>query len=659
MAGPKQDKQLLTIKSPLGADVLVMKKLKVTECLSEPFETTATVWSTDYNIDPNAIVGKEVTISVHADPSKPRHFSGIVTQMSAHQIEENHYREYRLKMVPWFSLLKYRRDCRIFQELTVQKIIDKVFSELGFSDVSWRLQKTYENRVYCVQYRESDFDFVSRLLEEEGIYYYFQHEEGKHTLVLSDNAKGYESVSESSLDVTDGAHTKFKISSWEHAYQLVSGKVSLTDYNFETPATSLAVFQGTKVKLPNISKFEVYDYPGEYAQKGEGDGYAKTRMETLESGYSLVNAESNYPSMCSGYIFTVGVHPDSKESKEKYVVASVTHNAEEGSYRAGVESAPHYSNSFQCAPSTTIMRPTLKTPKPVISGTQTALVVGPSADEIYTDEFGRIKVQFYWDRLGKKDDKSSCWIRVAQIWSGKNWGAQYIPRIGQEVVISFLEGDPDRPLIIGSVYNAEQMPPYELPAKKTHTGVKSRSSKGGGTEDYNEIMLIDEKGEELIRVHAQKDRDITVENDDTESVGNNQSISVVKNQTEEVGENRTINIGKNDSLTVGENQSIDIGKNKDEVIGENSSLNVGKNVTVEIGKDRTESIKGKHTESITKEYSVDAKSVQITAKDEITLQVGKASITMKKNGDITINGNKINTKASGVITMKGSQIKEN
>ncbi len=679
----KQENQIITVSSPLGADVLLMNSFQATEKLSTPFKITLNVYTSEESIDPAKIVGKAVTIKVVSDSKNPRYFNGIVSNLVAGGSKDRRVRDYTLTLVPWLALLKHRKNCRIFQEKKVDQIIGSIFSEMGFSDFEWKLQKSYQPRGYCVQYRESDLDFVTRLLTEEGIFYYFKHEDGKHTLVLSDYAKGYETVPIASLDVIDGAHTNFTIKNWRHSYNFLSGKVSITDYNFETPATNLAAFQKSLVKLPNIDKFEVYDYPGEYAQKTEGDNYATTRMEAIESGYSIVEAGSDYPHMGPGYVFTVGEHHDKSEKKAKYVVTSVVHRGEEGGYRAGSGGSGTYSNTFVCAPAETVMRPNANIAKPVVSGSQTALVVGPSSEEIFTDEYGRIKVQFYWDREGKKDDKSSCWIRVAQIWSGKKWGAQYIPRIGQEVVISFLEGDPDRPLVIGSVYNAEVMPPYELPANKAHSGVKSRSTKEGGKENYNEIMFIDDKGNELVRVHAEKDRSITVENDDTESVGHDQTISVGNDQTEDVGKNRTTTIGDNDALTVGKNQDIkigenqtenigknmslsvggnqsnDISKNHTESIGENSSLSVGKNQKVEVGKDLTETVGGKYTESVTKEYALDAKSIQVTAKDEITIKVGKASISMKKNGDITISGGKINIKGSGNVTVKGSQIKEN
>ncbi len=685
-----QNNQIIFIDSPLGSDVLLMNSFRAAEHLSAPFSIDIEVSSEDENIDPTKIVGKAVTIKIASDPDNPRFFNGIVARWAAGGSQDRVSYKYYMTVVPWLSLLKYRQNSKIFQEKNVKDILSEIFDELGFTDYEWKLQGTYQPRLYCVQYRETDFDFAHRLLEEEGIFYYFKHEDGKHTLVLSDYAKGYDSVPKDALDVIDGSHTDFTIKNWRKSFNFVSGKVELKDYNFTTPATDLTAFQKSIVNLPNIDKFEIYDYPGEYAVKGEGTGYATTRMEALESGYTMVEGSSDYPGLCPGFVFTVGEHWDKAEKKAKYVVTSVIHSGSEGDYRSG-GGAGGYSNSMVCTPAATVMRPLVRTPKPVVGGTQTAVVVGPSGEEIYTDEYGRIKVQFHWDRLGENNEQSSCWMRVAQFWAGKKWGAQYIPRIGQEVVISFLEGDPDRPLVVGSVYNAEQMPPYDLPANKTHSGVKSRSSKQGGTANYNEIMFIDEKGSELMRVHAEKDRSITVENDDVEqvghdqttTVGNDQTISIGRDQTEDVGRHRTTSIGENDTESVGNNQDISVGTNQSESIGSNrtksvgknnnfdvgnnhtetiggtSSLTIGKTSTIKISKDLTETVGGKYTESVTKDYALSAKKIQINADDQIVLKAGKASITMKKSGDITISGGKINVKGSGVITMKGSQIKEN
>jgi type VI secretion system secreted protein VgrG len=678
-----QDKQRIKLDTPLGKDIFLVRHVSGHEAVSKPFGFTFDVVSELDVVDQKKLIGKHVSCSIKCQDGSDRYFSGIVSSLAAGGLVDSRFRQYKFKIVPWMSLLSYRADCRIFQEKPVPDIVSEVFKNLGFNDFTWKLQGTYSPREYCVQYRETDFDFVTRLLEEEGIYYFFIHESNKHTLVLSDFAKAYEKAVLDPIDMIEGSHTDHKISAWQHSYNFCSGAVSHTDYDFQMPSTSLMSAQQTIVELPNIKQFEQYDFPGAYIDKASGDAIARNRMESIETTYSQVSASSDYPNLAPGYSFKVGRHIDSSEVRKKYVIASITHRASEGSYRAGDEGAFAYTNDFNCIPDEMVMRPLRTMAKPYIAGSQTAVVAGPSSEEIYTDKYGRIKVQFFWDRLGKKDENSSCWIRVAQSWSGKKWGAQFLPRVGQEVLISFLEGDPDRPIVVGSVYNAEQMPTYDLPANKATSGIKTRSTKGGGTENYNELRFVDEKGKELFYIHAEKDEQEVVENNQTVSIGNDQSITIGNDQTisvgndssesighdcsQTVGNNKTLSVGANHSesvdkmmsVSVGENRTLDVGKNQTINVGNNQDETIGKNSSLTVGEDLTESIGGKHSESVTKEYALSAKKILLSADDEILIKVGSAKISMKKNGDITISGGKINVKGSGAITVKGSKINQN
>jgi type VI secretion system secreted protein VgrG len=319
----------------------------------------------------------------------------------------------------------------------------------------------------------------------------------------------------------------------------------------------------------------------------------------------------------------------------------------------------------------------------LVQGSQTAVVVGPDGEEVYVDKHGRVKVQFHWDRKGEKDENSSCWVRVSQPWAGKNWGAVSIPRIGQEVIVGFLEGDPDRPIITGRVYNARQVPPYELPANKTQTGIKSRSSKGGNGSTFNEIRMEDKKGEELLYLHAEKDKSVVVENNNTEQVGNNETISIGHNQEITVGENRTETVEEDHEETIGVDMTLTVGSDREMTVGADLEEKVGGDMTLTVGSDRSTSVGSDLTLKVAKNAgvvvgkkgavkvgdlcSLEAKKVQIKADDEISLKVGSASITMKKNGNVDIMGknitvkgqSKVNVKASGKVTVKGAQIAQN
>jgi type VI secretion system secreted protein VgrG len=473
-----------------------------------------------------------------------------------------------------------------------------------------------------------------------------------------------------------------------------TGKYALTDYNFETPSTSLMAEVQTTHEAGGNGKFEYYDYPGEYEKKAQGDKIAKIRIEEEEAQYLVIRGTSVCRDFTSGYRFDLKDYFRA-DMNQSYVLTQVQHAASIGeAYRSAGSGHEHssYSNTFTAIPHKIPYRPVRLTPKPIVQGPQTAVVVGPGGEEIYSDKYGRVKVQFFWDREGKKNESSSCWVRVSQLWAGKQWGAIFIPRIGQEVMVEFMEGDPDHPIITGRVYNAEMMPPYALPANQTQSGIKSRSSKGASPDNFNEIRFEDKKGEEQLFIHAEKNQDIEVENDETHSVGhdrkkdikNDETVSVGRDRSETVGNNETISIGKdrtenvekNESITIGANRTESVGKNEDITIGENRTENVTKNEDITIGESRKEqvgkdedvSIGGARTLQVEKNNSVDVgKKFTLVAGDEISLTTGDASIVMKKNGDIQITGNKITINGSGKITvksdsdliMKGSKITQN
>jgi type VI secretion system secreted protein VgrG len=635
----KQTGRLLALKTPLGENVLVLTAFAGSEEISRLFSYHLEMISDNSAIAPAQIVGKNVTFAVRLPDGTLRHFNGVVSRFFADDEDRRGRRNYRAEVVPWLWFLTRTSDCRIFQHKTVPQIIEQVFQDLGLSDYALQLKGQHPQRDYCVQYRETDFDFVSRLMEEEGIFYFFKHQDGKHTLVLADQK---------------GAYTDCH----EHRYEFRSGKWSQTDYNFEdhparnepTPAKLMMASQSSTVKLDNIQKYEFYDYPGFYAKKDQGQTYTKTRMEEEECGYEVIDGASTCRTFSPGGKFKVKHHLSKSEEGKGYVITSIQHSAtESGAYETGEEVEEDYSNSFTCVPDSVTFRPARLTPKPVVAGSQTAVVVGPAGEEIYPDKYGRVKVQFFWDREGKRDENSSCWVRCAQSIAGKNWGAIYIPRIGQEVVVSFLEGDPDRPLITGLVYNADQMPPYALPDNKTQSGVKSRSSKEGSESNFNEIRLEDKKGSEQVFIHAEKNQDIEVENDESHWVGHDRQKTIDNDETTHVKGNRTETVDKNETITIHGRRT--------EVVDKDETIRIYGNRNKTVDKDEKIDISGKRTEHV-------GGSLSVMVRDEITFTVGAASITMKKDGTISIKGTnismegagKVSAKSSGAMILKGASV---
>ncbi len=689
MASITQAERTLSLTTPLGTDVLLLMGFSGTESLSRLFSYRLDLASANDSIAAKDIVGKPVSWSISRFDQNPRYFSGIVSRFVAGAMSRRKLRSYRAEVVPWTWLLTRTTDCRIFQNQSTTDIIKAVFGLFGFNDYEFQVKGSFPKREYCVQYRETAFNFISRLMEYEGIFYFFQHAEGKHTMVLANAASSYAECPESPVEYSPGSLVANHIQNWEHHYEFRSGKWTQTDYNFQTPSTSLLTTTGTVIDLPDAPKYEIFDYPGEYVLKAVGDPVTKVRMEEEEANYNVVNATSQCCTFTPGGKFTLEGHDVDAENGD-YVITSIRHAATETSY-GSTANGTSYSNAFTCIPTSVLFRPPRATPKPMVQGVQTAVVTGPGGAEIYVDQYGRVKVQFFWDRLGKKDDKSSCWIRVAEQWAGTNWGFVYNPRIGQEVIVDFLEGDPDRPLITGRVYNAEQMPPYALPGNMTQSGIKSRSSKGGSPANYNELRFEDLKGSELVTLHAEKDQSIEVEHNEThwvgndrvknvdhdetttvkhnrtETVGNNESITIGVNRTEQVGSNETISIGANRTETVGQNESITVSQNRTRVVTLNEAvtvgiaqaitvgaaravtvgaaqtitvgaaqtitvgaaqvISVGATQSITVGSDETESYGGNHTQTVGGDQSV-------TVTGGGTYKIGKARATEVTENDV-------------------------
>ena len=694
-----QTNRSVQITTPLGKDALIVARFSAVEQMSSLFQFDVDLISEKGDLSADEILGKDVTVKYDLPNAAKRYFHGFVTEFSQVGFDRR-FHQYHATVRPWLWFLTRSADCRIFQKKTVSEIFQEVVKPYGFTEFKLKLSGPANKMDYCVQYRETDFNFVSRLLESEGIFYYFQHAEGRHTMILANDssahekAAGYETVPYYPPDATDSAaRERDHLSAWTFTKSVQPGAFVTTDYDFTAPKKSLA--GNASISKPNArASFEVFDYPADLAKfdSGESGRVAKIRIQELQSGQMVGSGKGNAAGLSTGNKFKLDLFPR-KDLNIDYVVTGarflITNDAAAaGSGDPGAECTV----SVDSIDARTPFRPARATPKPVVQGAQTAIVVGPGGEEIYTDEHGRVKVQFHWDRVGKNDENSSCWVRVSHPWAGKEWGAIHIPRIGQEVIVDFLEGDPDKPLITGRVYNGANMPPYPLPANMTQSGIKSRSSKGGTPDNFNEIRFEDKKGSELLFIHAEKDKTIEVENDETHTVGHDESHSVGhdrrkevkndettnigKNRTENVGENEQISIGKDRSETVSDNETVGIGKNQTTTIGEtqrysvgkdqtvtvsdNRTENVGKNETVEIGKDRKVSVGEKDALTVGKELLIDAG-------DSITLKTGSASITMEKDGTITIKGKditlnasgKITGKASGDVVMKGSKVTQN
>ena len=672
------------------------------EGISEMFRYNIDLASLDGEVDFDAVIGQPALLTIHGLKGK-RYVHGIVS-LFEQTGKEGKWTRYRAEVVPAIWILSRHYTCRIFQNQTILDIIKKVLTDAGISSDQFRfsMKKTYKPRDYCVQYRESDLSFISRLMEQYGIFYLFEHTEDKDIMVIGNDPVVHVPIQDPATVIyhapgTTGVSDQEHIFEYRFNREIRSGAVMLKDFDFKKPRLNL----GAEQKVDGDGKLEVYDYPGEYEAPDLGKDLAKVRLEEIQSTQKVGSGQSDCRRFIPGYRFTLDKFSRTELNRE-YLLIQLTHSGNQpqslGAEGGGSSSDVMYENRFTCIPSDVSFRPLRLTPRPMIAGPQTAVVVGPKGEEIYTDEYGRVKVQFHWDRDGKQDEKSSCWIRAAQIWAGTGWGAMFIPRIGQEVIVEFLEGDPDQPIITGRVYNGDNMPPYTLPAEKTKSTMKSNSSKGGG--GSNEFRFEDAKDSEEIYLHGQKDWTIVIENDKNQKVGKDETLEVGENrdkkvgkdQSEDIGDNKTITVGKNHTEKIGENANIDIGKDETISIGKNQSISINDNMTLTVGKNLTESISDnadysigkdcifnigknltmkigeKGTVEVNKDLGVNvgkklniqaADQINILSDKEIVLKTGSASISMKKNGDIVINGKKISIKASSDLVMKGSKITGN
>jgi type VI secretion system secreted protein VgrG len=661
------------VTTPLDDGVMALERMEGHETLGRPFSYDLSLVSTNWDIDLSTLLGLPMTVHVNMPTGKTRHFNGIVIRAS-HLDVEDRFARYSVTLQPWLSLLDHRADCRIFQSSSIPDIIKEVFRRAGFSDFDDGAldQDAYGKLEYCVQYRETDFNFVSRLMEHAGIYYFFKHEEDKHTLVLADSPGAhaappdyaeveYKAQKESSQD--DPEH----LSSWVVAQQMRSGGFASTDFDFKAPRTGLLSTLSAPQDYANADT-EVFDYPGDFLTKSDGDARVKMRLEERQFEYEMVQASGDVRGLGSGDLFSLTDYPRDDQNKE-YLVITALYSIHAGDFESGSgggASADEFRLGITLLDSQVPYRPPLRARKFRVEGPQTAIVVGASGEEIWTDKYGRVMVQFHWDRYGMSDEKSSCWVRVSQVWAGAKWGAMHIPRIGQEVIVDFLEGDPDRPIITGRVYNGDNMPPYDLPANRTQSGIKSRSSKGGAPSNFNEIRFEDKKGSEELFIQAEKNETINVKNNQSSSVGADRSLSVGGSETVSIGKSRTETVGTDESVTIGANQTLKVGANRTKTVAANETVNIGVNETVTVGAAASETVGATKTVAVAVAYQITVgaamnESVGAAKAEEIggakSVNVGGiSSENVGGNKSVAAGGNISETAGGGMTLSAGKDV---
>ena len=610
----------LTLATPLGDNALELVSFSGGERISGLFDFTLQAQTELPYVDPATLIGKPIDVTLTAGDGIARVFNGIASWVAQGSSRVT------IEMRPWLWLATLSRNDRIFQNLTLVEIMTALFADYPGQAIRNDLVLTYAKIDYCVQYNESDFDFAARLMEAAGVAYYFAHAAGRHTLVLVDDPAKFpacanaDTVPWQSLGGSNTWLSDARIEAVELEQRAVPDGYAAGDYNFVTPATTL---------LGSVGKGAVYDYPGGFTLKAEADAVSKRRAEELAALAGLLHGSSPLRHLASGTTFTLTGHP-ADAFNAKYVLLEVVHRAERR----------RYANDFTAFPATVPFRPARTTPRPRIPGAQTAIVVGLEGKEIWTDEYGRVKLQFHWDRLGQNDADSSCWVRVAQSWSGKSWGSFSLPRVGQEVVVSFLDGDPDRPLVTGCVYNGDNPVPYALPDNQTRTTIKTQSSPDAT--GFNELRFEDKAGEEEISVQAQKDLVVTVLHDATETVKNDRTVTVEEG-------NATFTVTKGDWTT-----DVSAG-NATQTIKQDWKQDVGANATQTVTGDAKQTVSGNLTIEVTGNVSIKATG-GMTLEATGALSLKGATVAVEASGALSVKGATVAAEAQSALALKGGVI---
>lgn len=661
-----QKHRIFGVNTSLGEDVLVFGRMTATEQLGRLFDFELELLSERTDITLADVLGKNVTVRMELPEARgggTRYFNGFVTRFSYLGVRGQRYSVYRATLSPWLWFLTRTSDCRIFQKpnQTAPDIIESVFSDHGFTDFRRSLSGSYRTWEYCVQYRETDFNFVSRLMEQEGIYYYFEHENGKHTLVLADNVgshtpfTGYSEVPYYPPDEKQWRESDY-IYEWIPEKQVQPGGYALNDFDFIAPRKNLRAVASTP-KEHAMADFVMYDYPGEYSEASDGSAYSTVRLQELLAQHEILRGEGIAGGLAAGYRFSLTKCGREEQNREYLIVAAV-HQLQSDVYEsaAGDNTSKPYIGRITAIDAQQQYRSPRITPKPVVQGPQTAIVVGSSEDtEIYTDQYGRVKCQFHWDRYGEANQDSSCWIRVAQSWAGKKWGALYLPRVGQEVIVDFLEGDPDRPIITGRVYNGVNMPPYTLPDDKTKSTLKSLSSTGGG--GFNEFRFEDKKGEEQVFLHAEKNQDIRVKNNALEWIGNERHLIVKKKQFEQVEGEKHLIIKAGDGGSGDQFEKVE-GDKHQKVVGDHNQKVEGA-LSIDVVGDIQEKTGGNYAMDASSAIHIKAgQTVVIEASSQLTIKVGGNFVTIGAAG-VSIKGSTVAIKADGIVSIDGSTVNIN
>ncbi len=632
------------------------------DALFECYEVRVDLASMDDNIDLTRIVDTDASLMIRDKYDQPRYFYGVISEAEAGDVGV-HRSFYSVTLRPALHRLNYVSDSRIFQDISVPDIVAKLLKENGVNDVEWRLAESHLPREFCVQYNETSYDFIRRLLAEEGIAFWFEHSNQGAKLVLSDAPLSMPKLTHApsiTYNATAGGSDtrQSSIKSFRQTQRVRATDLHAKDYTFKRPAYGQDQKTRAQENAGEKSTYALYNYPGRYKNEGAGKPFTKYALEAERVSANQGTGTTDNIHLCSGHLFTLDDHPNDKLNA-LYRILSTHHKgtqyaALEEDAPAGDENATRYEARFTTMPQRLPFRPVNPNPKPQIFGSQIAIVTGPAGEEIYTDEHGRVKLHFPWDRHNAKDENSSCWIRVSQNWAGGSWGSIAIPRIGQEVIVDYLDGDPDQPIVVGRTYHATNKAPYALPANKTVMSIKSQTHKGEG---YNELRFEDEAGREEVWMHAQKDHNTVIENDETHQIRNDRSKIIGNDQKENIANDNSKFVGNDDTEIVTNNKQIRVDNSRGQNIAYDDNLEIGNNLNVSVANNHTQTIGANSDLTVTANALEKIQGKKgVTVDDEYQTKTG-GDFTIKSGGEIILDASKITLVSGGTaLVISGGSV---
>ena len=659
MADAGDPKWLMALKTALGTDALTPVAFSAVETISAPFDLTVEAVSRQRVIDPDALLFQPATLTIRPNVGAPRLFNGQVRAVTASGMPQRGWWHYTLQIVPKLWFMGQTADCRVFQQVMIKDILTTICGEAGQA-LSLKVT-TGSQQDYVTQYNETDLQFISRLMEQAGFFYFFEHTDSTHTLVVADANTAFPSSPSPTLAVIHEGGGIDVLTAWQKTRQTAWGSARLLDYDLSKSTTPVDETTASKLKAAGLAGRDVTLWPALSIVGAEATARTKAMVEAAELEAALIASAGRTQTLSAGSRFKLLKDPFTEAANMEHVVRRVVHSGSDETYLGGTEPAT-YSNTLSVFPATVPYRQKMTTPRPAMGGIFSAVVLGDAGEEIHADKYNRVKVRLLWDHRADTVADKGIWVRVIQPWAGDSWGWQHLPRVGTEVAVSFMDGDPDRPVVVGGMYNGQKMPVFAIPGEQNKSGWRTRSTEEGGTANCSEFSVDDTKGSELMFVHAEKDMTTEVEHDQKLTVGNDRTVEIKHDEKYTVDNDLTTQV-KNDEKHTVDNDRTHTVKNDEKIkVGNNQSVEVDAKQSFKItsGRETKISSGGDAVTVSAGDFLIKVSSgqVSIEAMTAIELKCGSNSVKIDPSG-VTITGTMVKLNGQAMVQVKGPMTQVN